>query len=281
MDKATIIGLVMGLGAVVGGQVLDGGQIQSIMHLTAAIIVFGGTLGAVLVSFPLHEVLEGLKGVRTVLKEPLQDPYQIIDQITGYANKARKDGILSLEKEIKNIKDPFLAKVLTMAVDGVNPYTIREAMETELEYINEYGKTGSKIFRAAGGYSPTIGILGAVLGLIQVMQNLSDPAKLGDGIAVAFVATVYGVGSANLLFLPIATKLGVRHRHEMILKEMALEGVIAITTGENPRLIEDKLTAFIYELQNNKPGASLKAVPAKVQEPDPSRVSTETSPSQI
>jgi chemotaxis protein MotA len=156
-----------------------------------------------------------------------------------------------LEKEVKIVEDPFLKKALTMAVDGIEPHAIREAMETELEYANEYGKTDSKIFKAAGGYSPTIGILGAVLGLIHVMENLNDPSKLGSGIATAFVATVYGVGLANLLLLPIASKLELRHRHEMIIKEMTLEGIVAVSTGENPRLIEEKLTAFLTENQKS------------------------------
>lgn len=252
MDKATLIGLVMGIGAVLGGQVLEGGSIHSIMQFTAAVIVFGGTFGAVFLSFPFQNVIGGFRDLRTIIKEPAQDPSQIIAQITNYANKARKEGILSLEKEIKNITDPFLSKALIMAVDGVEPNMIREAMGTELEYLDEHGKVNSKVFKSAGGYAPTIGILGAVLGLIHVMENLSDPSKLGTGIAVAFVATVYGVGSANLLFLPISTKMEMRHRHQMIIKEMILEGVVAVSTGENPRLIEEKLNSFLSEIQKNK-----------------------------
>lgn len=251
MDKATLIGLILGIGAVLGGQALEGGHIGSIIQMTAAIIVLGGTFGAVFVSFPFDGVMDAFKGVKKALKEPAHDPRQIITQITTYANKARKEGILSLEKEIKNIEDPFLKKALTMAVDGIEPHAIREAMETELGYIDEHGKVSSKVFKAAGGYAPTIGILGAVLGLIHVMENLNDPSKLGSGIATAFVATVYGVGSANLLFLPIASKLELRHRHEMILKELTLEGVVAVSTGENPRLIEEKLNAFLTEKQKN------------------------------
>lgn len=258
MDKATIIGIVLGIGAVIGGQTLEGGNIHSIMQVTAAIIVFGGTFGAVFLSFPFHNVLGGFKGIKKIIKEPPQDPYQIIAQITNYGNKARKEGILSLEKEVKNVEDPFLKKALTMAVDGVEPNMIREAMGNELEYSDEHGKVDSKIFKAAGGYAPTIGILGAVLGLIHVMENLNDPSKLGSGIATAFVATVYGVGSANLLFLPIANKLEVRHRHEMIIKEMILEGVVAVSTGENPRLIEEKLNSFLSEKQKQNRQAESK-----------------------
>ncbi len=251
MDKATLIGLVGGIGAILLGQTLEGGHVGSIMQITAAIIVLGGTFGAVFVSFPFDGVMDAFKGVKIALKEPRHDPRQMIQQITAYANKARKEGILSLEKELKNIDDPFLKKALTLAVDGIEPHAIREAMETELGYLDEHGKMSSKVFKAAGGYAPTIGILGAVLGLIHVMENLNDPSKLGSGIAVAFVATVYGVGSANLIFLPIASKLELRHRHDMILKEMILEGVVSVSTGENPRLIEEKLRAFLTEKQKS------------------------------
>ncbi|MBM4341523.1 MAG: flagellar motor protein [Deltaproteobacteria bacterium] len=249
MDKATLIGLALGIGAILIGQALEGGHIGSIMQFTAAFIVLGGTFGAVFVSFPFDGVMGSFKDIKVILKEPLLNPYQVISQITGYANKARKEGILSLEKEIKNVEDPFLKKALTMAVDGIEPHALREAMETELGYLEEHGKMSSKVYKAAGGYAPTIGILGAVLGLIHVMENLNDPSKLGSGIAVAFVATVYGVGSANLLFLPFASKLELRHRNEMILKEMILEGVVSVSTGENPRLIEEKLKAFLTEKQ--------------------------------
>jgi len=242
----------MGIGAVLGGQILEGGSLHSIMQFTAAVIVFGGTFGAVFLSYPFQNVVGAFRDIRIIIKEPVRDPAEIISQITKYANKARKEGILSLEKEIKNIQEPFLSKALTMAVDGVEPNTIREAMETELEYLDEHGKVNSKVFKSAGGYAPTIGILGAVLGLIHVMENLNDPSKLGAGIAVAFVATVYGVGSANLLFLPIATKMEMRHRHNMILKEMMLEGVVSVSTGENPRLIEEKLNSFLSEIEKNK-----------------------------
>ncbi len=251
MDKATLIGLVGGIGAILLGQTLEGGHVGSIMQITAAIIVLGGTFGAVFVSFPFDGVMDAFKGIKIALKEPTHDPRQMITQITTYANKARKEGILSLEKEIKNIDDPFLKKALTLAVDGIEPHAIREAMETELSYIDEHGKMSSKVFKAAGGYAPTIGILGAVLGLIHVMENLNDPSKLGAGIAVAFVATVYGVGSANLIFLPIASKLELRHRHDMILKEMIIEGIVSVSTGENPRLIEEKLRAFLTEKQKS------------------------------
>jgi len=159
--------------------------------------------------------------------------------------------VISLESDVQKITDPFLKKALTMAMDGVEPKVLRETMELEISNLEEESEEPIKFWQAAGGYSPTIGILGAVLGLIHVMENLNDPSKLGSGIATAFVATVYGVGSANLLFLPMATKMEIRHRHEMIVKEMSLEGVVAVSTGENPRLIEEKLTAFLSEKQRS------------------------------
>ena len=163
-----------------------------------------------------------------------------------------------------------------MAVDGVEPNTIREVMEKELEYVEEHGKASSKVFKAAGGYAPTIGILGAVLGLIHVMENLNDPSKLGSGIATAFVATVYGVGSANLLFLPIASKMEVRHRHDMIIKEMTLEGIVAVSTGENPRLIEEKLISFLSEKQKTNHQGGPPGKPGK--ESPPAAGSRDTRP---
>jgi chemotaxis protein MotA len=252
MDKASLIGILLGLGAVIGGMVLEGGHLGSIMQLTAAIIVMGGTFGAVFLSFPFEAVLAGFKDLKKIFKEPALNPFKFIDLIISFANKARKEGILSLEKEIKNIEHPFMKKALTMAVDGVEPKIMREAMETELAYMDEYGKLSGKVWQAAGGYSPTIGILGAVLGLIHVMENLNDPSKLGPGIAVAFVATVYGVGSANLFFLPMATKLTHRHQEDLVINEMILEGVVALSTGENPRLIEEKLTTYLSEHQKSK-----------------------------
>ncbi|MFH0810335.1 MAG: flagellar motor protein [Pseudomonadota bacterium] len=248
MDLATIIGLLLAFGAILGGQMLEGGSIGSISQPTAAIIVCGGTMGAVCVSFPLKNVIGALKGIVGVIKEPGLNPVSLIKQINFFANKARREGILSLEKELGSVTDPFLKKAIMLAIDGVEPKLIRETMETDLQYLEEYGSYNEKIFEAAGGYAPTVGILGAVLGLIHVMENLSDPSMLGEGIAVAFVATVYGVGLANLLFLPIGNKLKIRHRQHMIVKEMMLEGVVAVSVGENPRLIEDKLKSFLSEM---------------------------------
>jgi chemotaxis protein MotA len=252
MDITTLIGLIMGFVAVVGGHLAEGGHISSIIQPTAALIVLGGTIGAVCLSYPLKEVLGGVKDAVGIFKENNTDPKILIDQIVQFANKARKNGLISLESDVQNLKDPFFKKALSLVVDGVDPQVLSETMEVELEHLEEKAKINAKVFESAGGYAPTIGILGAVLGLIHVMQNLSDPEKLGAGIAVAFVATVYGVGSANLLFIPISNKLKVKQSRIMVQREMCLKGVLAIQSGENPHFIEEMLRAYFPEISKEK-----------------------------
>jgi chemotaxis protein MotA len=245
MDVATVVGLVMALGAILGGQALEGGKITSILQPTAAIIVLGGTFGACLVQFPISIAISSLKSVKQAFQEAKVNNREIIAEIVRFANKARKEGIISLEAETRDTTDLFLKRALTMAVDGVEPKILRETMEMEITNMEEEAEHPVKFWEAAGGYSPTIGIIGAVLGLIHVMENLADPSKLGSGIAVAFVATVYGVSLANIVYLPIAGKLKVRAKAHLIGKEIMLVGVISILEGENPRLIEDKLKSFL------------------------------------
>jgi chemotaxis protein MotA len=245
MDLATIIGLLMAVVAILGGQALEGGSISSILQGTAAMIVFGGTFGACLVQFPLSVAITSFKSIMKAFVEPKIDNRAVIREIIVYANKARKEGIISLESEIQKSSDPFIKRALTMAVDGVEPKILRDTLELEIDNYEEEGEHPVKFWEAAGGYSPTMGILGAVLGLIHVMENLADPSKLGGGIAVAFVATVYGIGAANLLYLPISGKLKLKLKVEMVAREIMLLGVISIMEGENPRLIEDKLKSFL------------------------------------
>ena len=245
MDLATIIGLVLAAVAILGGQALEGGSVHSILQLTAAIIVLGGTFGACMVQFPLSIVISSFKALSQAFLEPKRDNRAVIAEIIRFANKARKEGIISLESEMRDASDPFLKRALTMAVDGVEPKILRETMELEISNMEEEGEHPIKFWEAAGGYSPTIGILGAVLGLIHVMENLTDPSKLGGGIAVAFVATVYGVGLANLVYLPVSGKLKLKVRSQLVAREIMLVGVISILEGENPRLIEDKLRSFL------------------------------------
>jgi chemotaxis protein MotA len=244
-DVASIVGLSLAAFAILGGQAIEGGSIGSIMQPTAAIIVLGGTFGACLLQFQLSIALNSFKALIKVFQEPNINNREVIQEIIRLANKARKEGVISLESDAQKISDPFLKKALTMAMDGVEPKVLRETMELEISNLEEETEQPIKFWQAAGGYSPTIGILGAVLGLIHVMENLSDPSKLGGGIAVAFVATVYGVGLANLIYLPAAGKLKSKSKAHMVAKEIMLVGVISILEGENPRLIDDKLKSYL------------------------------------
>jgi chemotaxis protein MotA len=244
VDLTTLVGVPLGIGMILAGQLLEGGSAWSILQSTAAVIVFGGTLGAVLVSFPLRDVKQAVTGLRRIFVEDAEAADSTIDSILRYAKVARKDGILALEDESASAKDPLLRKGLMLAVDGVNPKTLREMLEIDLAAAEERESIPARVFDAAGGYAPTVGILGAVLGLIHVMENLSDPTKLGSGIAVAFVATVYGVGAANLLLLPIANKLRRRADEAARRRILIFEGILAIQEGLNPRLIDQKLRGF-------------------------------------
>ncbi len=264
MDFGTIIGLLLAFAAILGGQALEGGKIGSILQLTAALIVIGGTFGACMVQFPLNVFIGSWRAAIAAFFAPKVNNKDVIRDIIAYANKARRQGIISLETDVESVDDPFLKRALNMAVDGIEPKALRETMEAEMANMEEEGELPVRFWEAAGGYSPTIGILGAVLGLIHVMENLTDPGKLGAGIAVAFVATVYGVGWANLVYLPIAGKLKLRHRAQMISKEIILAGVLAILEGENPRLIEDKLKSYLNQkdqeaLAKRPPSAQIKA----------------------
>jgi chemotaxis protein MotA len=241
MDLTTIIGLIIGIGAILGGQVLEGGHISSIAQPTAALIVLGGTVGAVVLSFPGKKLKLAMKGLKTAFSPPKQNPREIISSLSSMAAKARREGLVSLEKDAESLSDPFLRKGLRLAIDGMSAASIRLALELEVTAHEEEAEVPAKVFESAGGYAPTIGIIGAVLGLIHVMGNLSDPSKLGAGIAVAFVATVYGVGFANLVCLPLSTKLKQRARERGAAMEMITEGVAALADGDNPRNIEEKL----------------------------------------
>lgn len=252
MDKASVGGVLVGLGGITAGLLIEGGNLGQIIQPTAAMIVFGGTFGAVLLQFPLPIFLAAFGRLANVFVEPKLQPYQMVTQLVGYANKARKDGIVSLDAETANITEPFLKKSLMLAVDGTEPQELRKMMELELDNKAEQEDLIPKVFESAGGFSPTVGIIGAVLGLIQVMQHLQNIDEVGRGIAVAFVATIYGVGAANLGFLPAAGKLKLRIREEQMLREMTLEGVISILEGMNPRMLETKLLGYLQECDKDK-----------------------------
>jgi chemotaxis protein MotA len=244
VDIASIGGILFAIACILGGQALEGGHAGSLMQATAAIIVIGGTMGACAVAFPMKDFLGGLKRGGMAFKNKKQDWGGLMEQIVDLAGVARRDGVLALEQKLATITDPFLKRAVGFIVDGVDANVTRDALETEINNHYEEGAVGAKVWESAGGYSPTVGILGAVLGLIHVMENLSDPSKLGGGIATAFVATVYGVGTANLLFLPVANKIKRKLVLERELHTMVAEGILSIQAGLNPRVLEEKLRAY-------------------------------------
>jgi len=262
-DLATLAGLALAALGIVGGLLLEKGQIQDVAQGTAALIVLGGTLGAVLVTSPLAVVLRAVRGLGSVFFERANNAREVIDMIIGFAAKARKNGIVSLEADAATVTDPFLRKALNLAVDGTDLQELRKMMELDTALTEQAGEDEAKVWEAAGGYAPTIGIIGAVMGLIQVMKHLEDIKEVGHGIAVAFVATVYGVGSANILFLPAAGKLRARMREAMLLNEMILEGVIGIVEGLNPTLIRMKLDSYCPRPPVNAKAKSGGEAPAK------------------
>jgi chemotaxis protein MotA len=245
VDKISLAGIAIGLVAIIGGQVLEGGHVGSLVQPTALLIVMGGTLGAVLLQSPFHIFKRGIGMVRWVWMPPVIEQKRQIDQILTWSQLSRREGLLALENHLPGIKDEFTKKGLQLLVDGADPERIRELMEVEITTFEDEWKHSAKIWEAAGGYSPTIGILGAVMGLIHVMENLSDPTKLGAGIAVAFVATIYGVGLANLVYLPIAAKLKYYIMRMVASKEMMIDGLVGIAVGDNPRIIEGRLRGYL------------------------------------
>jgi chemotaxis protein MotA len=245
MDILSITGFIVGIGAILTGMTLEGGEIGSLLNLPAFIIVFGGTIGAALLQSPVKLVKKALKMLPWVVNAPHRDLAVQREKIVSFSMLARKNGLLGLEGQIDMEDDEFMKLGLQLLVDGCQPVVMRDILELELSEIESHELQAAKVFEAMGGYAPTIGIIGAVLGLIHVMQNLADPASLGAGIATAFVATVYGVGSANLIFLPIAGKLKSQIISMSQSREMLIDGFNAIAMGENPRLIEIKLSSYV------------------------------------
>jgi len=255
MDKSSWFGVLLAMGGIIAGLLLEGGNLRQVVQPTAAMIVFGGTAGAVMLQFPIGVIFAAVRRLGSVFVAPKTMAEPTITRLVQYAQKARKEGIVSLDADLNTIQDPFLRKSLMLAVDGTEPDELRKMMELELENQAEYEERVPQVFESAGGFAPTIGIIGAVLGLIQVMQHLDKIDEVGRGIAVAFVATIYGVGSANLLYLPIAGKMRLRIREEQITREITLEGVASILEGMNPRMLETKLLGFLIEAhRSNKRG---------------------------
>ncbi len=246
MDKISVLGLLLGIVAIIGGQLLEGGHVASLSQPTALLIVLGGTMGAVMLQSPYATFVRGMRMVRWVWYPPDVDYLQLIKQVSNWSQVSRREGLLALEGVIVLLKDDFSRKGLQLLVDGAEPERLREVLEVEISTYEEEMKLSARIWEAAGGYSPTIGILGAVMGLIHVMENLSDPSKLGAGIAVAFVATIYGVGLANLVFLPMSNKLKSHINRLIVQREMIVDGLVGIANGDNPRIIESRLQGYIF-----------------------------------
>jgi chemotaxis protein MotA len=252
MEKSSIGGVALAVAGIVAGLLMEGGNLGQILQPTAALIVFGGTMGAVLLQFPLSTVVGAFRSLAQVFAAPQKHNGELIALLVAFANKARRNGLISLDSDLKTIQDPFLRQALMLAVDGTEPSELRKIMRVSIDCTMEGEERLPMVFEAAGGFSPTMGILGAVLGLIQVMQHLDNIQEVGRGIAVAFVATIYGVGIANLFFLPFAGKMRLHQRNEQLSREMMLEGIISIMEGINPRMLEVKLSGFVDNPKREK-----------------------------
>lgn len=245
MEITTIGGILLAVVCLVTAFVIDGGHVMALLSPTAAMIVFGGTIGATVVSFSMSEIKTIPKLISIILFQKLPDEILLIDQIVGLADKVRREGLLYLENQLPQIEDSFMRKGIQLVVDGTDPELVRQILETEIYSIQERHHIGASIFETAGGYGPTMGIIGTVMGLVHVLGSLESPESLGPAIALAFLATLYGVGSANILWLPIAAKLTNMSKKEVMLRELMLEGIISIQAGYNPLLIRERLSAFL------------------------------------
>jgi chemotaxis protein MotA len=244
VDWASLAGLALGIAGILSGQALEGGHIESLVQPAAFVIVVIGTVGAVLLQSGTATFLRGASMLRWIFVPPEDKSHNLARDITLWSATARREGLLSLERYVESVQDGFTVKGLRLIVDGIDPYKIREILDVDISTYERRERQAIKIWEAAGGYAPTIGILGAVLGLIQVMENLTDPSKLGGGIAVAFVATIYGVGLANLLFLPISNKLKTIVADEVRRREMLTDVFCSVANGDNARVIEERILAY-------------------------------------
>ena len=245
MDKASVLGLIIGGLAIIGAYMLESGSILSIIQLSAALVVIGGSVGATLINFSLSDIFGALKAAKGVFVEEKENLLEVMDQIMGLANLARQGGILALQEVLPEINNEFLKRGTQLVIDTTNPKLLHDILKTEISMEEEQELQSSRVFEALGGFAPTFGIVGAVLGLIQVMSSLEDTSLLGKGIAAAFVATLYGVGIANLFFLPVAGKIKNKLREKILIKEMISQGLLSIQLGENPAIIQEKMYSFL------------------------------------
>ncbi len=245
MDLATIIGFVLAWGAFFGSVLMEGGDLKAMVNPSALVLVFGGTLGASMMSVPLSGIL-GIAGVtKNAFISKKEDNAGVIKMLVGFAERARREGLLALEDQTREIDDPFLKKGIQLAIDGTDPELVREILQTDIAFIGTRHAAGATLYATMAGFSPTLGVIGTVAGLVHMLGNLSDPGSMGPSIAAAFIATLYGVSSANLLFLPLSNKLKHVSSEEVLGKEIVMEGILAIQAGDNPRIVEEKLKAFL------------------------------------
>lgn len=256
MDLSTIIGLIVGFGFIIVGYILEGGTIGSLGGISAALIVFGGTAGAVLTSFPLSDLRNLPQWLKIAFTSQTFGTAEAYETLVRFAEKARREGLLSLEQELETVTDRFTHQGMQLVIDGTDPEITREILESNIAVLEKRHKIGISVFESAGGYSPTMGIVGTVMGLVMVLGNLSDPEALSHSIAAAFLATLYGVASANLVFFPIATKLKMKDKAEVSAMEMVLDGILSIQAGENPSILKEKLKTHLGSIlpSETKPG---------------------------
>lgn len=245
MDFATIGGIVVAVGSLVLGFILDGGTVGSLIQINAAILILGGTIGATLTTVSIKDFAKIITYLKIAFMGKVPSALDVIDQLVELATIARREGILALEEQLESFTDPFLKSGIQLVVDGVDPELVKNMLETELTFVDERHEAAAGMFDAAGGFAPTMGIIGTVMGLVRVLGNLKNVSTLGPEIATAFIATLYGVGSANIFWLPIATKLKKRHSEESLVREVMIEGVLSIQAGENPKILGQKLKAFL------------------------------------
>ena len=259
MDLASLIGSILGVSCVIGGQMLEGGHLGQLMQGTAAMIVFGGTFGAMLVAYPPQDIKKAITLFPLIFKKVDLDVRPVIDEIIRIATIARKEGVLAVEGQRESIQNELFKKSIKYVIDGFEPNTVKEIIDTEIYLAMEEEENAGKVLEGAGGFSPTIGIIGAVLGLIHVMSMLNDPSKIGEGIAVAFVATVYGVGAANMFLIPFGTKIKRKAQQRAMAKEVVKLGVVGIQEGLNPHFLQEKLEVFVEEhLRREEPSGGAK-----------------------
>lgn len=245
MDLATVFGLILALVAILASVLMEGGELSGFVNFPAAVLVLGGTLGATAICFPLKDLLKVPEVLKQAFFAKQLEPTEVMKIITDFSRKARKEGILALEEDVKRLPIPFLQRGMSMVIDGTSPEMVREIMENELVSMQGRHRIGIGFFDTMGGFAPTLGILGTVMGLVNMLSNLDKPDEMGGAIASAFIATLYGVGTANLIFLPVANKLKARSHEESHTYELAMEGILTLQNGDGPRVVASKMQSFL------------------------------------